>query len=211
MKAATLKALAIHTADEAGAYPGPDITYGWGLLNAQRAAELISTGDLSFRITENALYNGEMFVKNIVASGNGPVTATLCWTDPPGAAVTNYNDVTPRLINDLDIRITGGGHTYYPWKLDPGNSSGPAIRGDNDRDNLEKIEITDVVPGQTYTITISYKGTLNTTVGMGKQDFSLIISGEADCQRGGIVQLRGNSRGPSNFSKEEGHFLAGEF
>jgi Subtilase family len=193
MKAATLKALAIHTADEAGAYPGPDIIYGWGLLNAQRAAELISTGDLSFRITERDLYNGEMYVKNIIACGNGPLTATLCWTDPPGAVVNNHNDATPRLINDLDIRITCDGQTYLPWKLDPANSSAPAIRGDNDRDNLEKIEIPDAVAGQTYTITISYKGILNTTVGMGKQDFSLIISGEADCQRDGLVQWRGES------------------
>lgn len=33
LRAATLKALAIHTADESGPAPGPDYMYGWGLLN----------------------------------------------------------------------------------------------------------------------------------------------------------------------------------
>ena len=41
MKAATLKGLALHTADDAGAI-GPDAVYGWGLLNAKRAAAVIS-------------------------------------------------------------------------------------------------------------------------------------------------------------------------
>ena len=32
----------IHTADEAGPAEGPDYMFGWGLLNAQAAATLIS-------------------------------------------------------------------------------------------------------------------------------------------------------------------------
>ncbi len=42
IRAATMKGLAIHTADEAGSADGPDYRHGWGLLNTQRAAELIS-------------------------------------------------------------------------------------------------------------------------------------------------------------------------
>jgi hypothetical protein len=38
MRAATLKALAIHTADEAGSADGPDYEFGWGLLNTKSAA-----------------------------------------------------------------------------------------------------------------------------------------------------------------------------
>merc|ERR1711974_194031 len=41
MRAATLKGLALHTADDAGIV-GPDAVYGWGLLNAKAAAEVIS-------------------------------------------------------------------------------------------------------------------------------------------------------------------------
>ena len=42
MLASTLRALALHTADEAGFAPGPDYRFGWGLLNTQRAAQVIS-------------------------------------------------------------------------------------------------------------------------------------------------------------------------
>lgn len=42
MRSATLKGLALHSADEAGSADGPDYIYGWGLMNAERAAELIS-------------------------------------------------------------------------------------------------------------------------------------------------------------------------
>ena len=42
MRGATLKALAIHTADETGDAPGPDYEFGWGLLNTRTAARVIS-------------------------------------------------------------------------------------------------------------------------------------------------------------------------
>ena len=41
MRAATLKGLALHTADDVG-NSGPDVVYGWGLLNAKVAVDAIS-------------------------------------------------------------------------------------------------------------------------------------------------------------------------
>ena len=53
MLASTLRALALHTADEAGFAPGPDYRFGWGLLNTQHAAQVISQdGTESMIITE---------------------------------------------------------------------------------------------------------------------------------------------------------------
>ena len=40
MKASTLKALILHTADDDG-NPGPDYRYGWGIMNTQAAADLL--------------------------------------------------------------------------------------------------------------------------------------------------------------------------
>ena len=182
MKAATVKALAIHTADEAGIYPGPDITYGWGLLNAEKAAIVISTANTVSGISEKTLFNGTRFTQTVTATGSQPLQATICWTDHPGKVVTAANDPTPRLINDLDMRITSGGVIYYPWKLNLTDITGPALQGDNDRDNTEKIEIPNPVPGQTYTITVTHKGMLNMSAGMGKQDFSLILTGISPCR-----------------------------
>ncbi len=177
MKAATLKALTIHTADETGPDPGPDIIYGWGLLNAQKAAELISAVNNTADMVETELYNNEKYVRTFTAAGTEPLIATLCWTDIPGIVVANNNNTKPRLINDLDIRITGGKMIYYPWKLNPDDPAGPAVQDDNDRDNVEKIEIPNPVAGQVYTITVTYKETLSDIPGLGKQDFSLVVSG----------------------------------
>ena len=41
MRAATLKGLSLHTADDAGSI-GPDPSFGWGLMNTMAAANTIS-------------------------------------------------------------------------------------------------------------------------------------------------------------------------
>ncbi|MBL7700663.1 MAG: S8 family serine peptidase [Ferruginibacter sp.] len=182
MKSASLKGLAIHTADEAGLYPGPDYKFGWGVLNAEKAALIIGSNSQNSGITEATLNNNSTYTKVVTAAGNQPLVATLCWTDVPGAAIEYpYTDSSARLVNDLDIRITSGVNTNYPWKLNPADIQGAAIQGDNDRDNVEKIEIPNAVAGQAYTITITHKGTLNIPVGLSKQDFSLIVSGQQTC------------------------------
>ncbi len=43
IQASTLRALAVHTADEAGPNPGPDFKFGYGLFNALTATELMDT------------------------------------------------------------------------------------------------------------------------------------------------------------------------
>lgn len=176
MRSATLKALVIHTADEAGPSAGPDYKFGWGVVNMAKAAGVITGANSgnTFLIREHTLNSGTPVSFDVVASGKGVLTATLCWTDPrgiPHATVINNNTI--KLIHDLDIRITKGATTYLPWILDPGVPSAAATRGDNIRDNVEKVEVTEVEPGATYTITISNKGIL----ARGSQAYSLIVSG----------------------------------
>ncbi|MDE3236687.1 MAG: S8 family peptidase [Bacteroidota bacterium] len=183
MRSATLKGLAIHTADEAGSYPGPDYQFGWGLLDVlkgsnviKNSAAAVSAAAKTDTIIESTLNNGATYSFTAVASGNGVLTATLSWTDPaanPIAESLSYNNTTPRLINDLDIRITSGSSTYKPWILTPTVPAAAATHGDNTLDNVEKIQVDSVVPGQTYVITVSHKGTLQNNM----QAFSLIMSG----------------------------------
>lgn len=182
LRSATLKGLAIHTADETGNAPGPDYQYGWGLLNVQKAAVAMNTAIRSNNadtskhlIYENVLTQGGTFSKTVVASGNGPLQATICWTDVKGAVekVNVLNNRAKKLVNDLDIRITKGTRTYMPWTLDLNNPTFVAAPGDNITDNVERIDIDSTVPGQTYTIYVSHKGTLANTT----QAYSLLISG----------------------------------
>ncbi|MFP9098561.1 fibronectin type III domain-containing protein [Flavobacterium sp. RHBU_24] len=173
MKAATVRGLMIHSADEAGDAPGPDYKFGWGLINAEKAANVISKDNFQSVILENTLTQGNPYVMNVTALGNGPLVATLCWTDPAGNPITNneVDDATAALVNDLDVRITKGGTNYMPWKLDAGNPGNAATQGDNIVDNVEKIQVAN--PTGDYTVTVSHKGTLNNQ----PQHYSLIISG----------------------------------
>ena len=186
MLSSTLKGILIHTADEAGLYPGPDYLYGWGLIDMAKAAAVITSdnSDHVQQIHESSLTNGSKDTENwtITASGKMPVSATICWTDPPGVPVSipnnekNFKDVTVKLINDLDLRIKDNttGAIYMPWTLNPANPGAAAVKSDNFRDNVEKVELTDsLIPGRSYTIMITHKGTLQ----HGTQNYSLVISG----------------------------------
>ncbi|MBL7737138.1 MAG: S8 family serine peptidase [Chitinophagaceae bacterium] len=178
LRSATLKGLIIHTADEAGTTEGPDYQYGWGLMNMRKAADVISGVNNDHLIYEKLLSdqgpNAEFNI-HLVPSGAGPITATLCWTDPKGRveSVNVLNNQASKLVNDLDMRISIGGQTYFPWKLDPANPSLAATKGDNTRDNVEKIVINNPVAGAAYALKISHKRSLDRA----SQAFSLIVSG----------------------------------
>lgn len=174
MRAATLKGLACHTAFDAGNI-GPDYIYGWGLLNMPKAAQAITDKGGKSTIAEQILAQGQQQTFTVTASGNGVLMATISWTDVQGTPTTDgtVNSRTPKLVNDLDIKISDGTNLFRPWVLDPLQPSLAATAGDNILDNIEQIYIPGAQPGKTYTITVSHKGTLST----GSQPYSIIITG----------------------------------
>ncbi|MFA7448702.1 MAG: S8 family serine peptidase [Weeksellaceae bacterium] len=177
MRAATLKGLALHTADDAGPN-GPDAVYGWGLLNAKKAAETISTKDNGSIIEELTLSQGQSLQITVNSDGINELRASISWTDRPGTATTQTNNTTARLVNDLDLRITQNANTYLPWRLTGVTTNG---KGDNIKDPFERVE----VPGAsgTYTVTITHKGTLTG----GSQNYSLIVTGITSTSCGAAV------------------------
>ncbi len=173
LRSATLKALVLNTTDEAGSYSGPDYAFGWGLLNTLSAAQLISQLDSSAALVEQSLTNGSTYSLTITATG-GPIRATLAWTDPAATPPTwSLDPTTSMLVNDLDLRLSQGGSTWYPWVLDPANPASAATTGDNSRDNVEQIYLAAPTSGQSYTLTVSHKGSLSSA----PQPFSLVVSG----------------------------------
>ncbi len=174
MKAATLKGLACHTADDAGNI-GPDPVFGWGLLNAKKAAETITGNGLNSWVSEENLFQEQSSSIVVKASGTEPLIASITWTDVPGTANNGTlpaNDTTKALVNDLDIRITKNAITYYPWKLNSIASAEATQSGDNAIDNVEQVKI-DSPTNSNYTVTVTHKGLLQT----GKQNYSLVITG----------------------------------
>ena len=185
LRAATIKGLAIHTASEAGSAPGPDYKFGFGLLNVEKAASVISASvannnnasseHLMFENVFNATTT--TFSTSVIASGKGQLRATISWTDPKGnvETVNVLNDPTPKLVNDLDVRITtnNGAKIFRPWVMIPSSPSSDPSPGDNVLDNAEVVDVDSTIPGQSYTVTVSYKNTLQ----RGTQAYSLLVSG----------------------------------
>ena len=167
MRAATLKGIALHTADDIGT-TGPDAIHGWGLMNTKRAAQTISNNGNSSIISELTLTSGQSYQITVDASTFEDLQASISWTDLPGDVVTTEFDTSARLVNDLDIRITQNTNTFTPWRLTGATTNG---QGDNNRDPYERVDV--VNPSGTYTITVTHKGSLTS----GSQNFSLIVTG----------------------------------
>ncbi len=173
LKSATLKALVISTADEAGSDPGPDYQYGWGLLNTKKAAQTLSDNGSTALVKELVLNQFDTLRLQVYTDGTTPLSATLAWNDPAGINPSPSLDPTNlMLVNDLDLRIKKAPTTWYPYILNPSNPASAATTGDNFRDNVEKVYLASPVAG-VYIIEISHKGNLSG----GTQEFGLVITG----------------------------------
>lgn len=182
MRAATVKGLIMHTADEAGGATGPDYEFGWGLINAENAAKIIRDKNLTSNrsvIRELSLSNGATYTQTVNMNTSAPLKVSISWTDP-APLLANINNgttdlATKYLINDLDVKITSAnGTVYYPWKLQGlTNVFAPATNSStNDVDNFERIDIPNA--NGEYTITVTHKGTLTNL----NQNFTLIVNGQ---------------------------------
>lgn len=174
LTSASLKSLIIHSAREAGISQGPDMVYGWGVLNAVDALKIINNNNSKDTLLiDSVLFDQEVIEFELFSDGTTPITATLVWTDFPGEPGVMGEDHL-LLQNDLDIRlIDDEGLEVLPWIMVPGN---PLIaeKGDNFRDNIEKIEFANVQPRK-YKLLVSHKSTLINL----EQSFGLTITGGA--------------------------------
>lgn len=170
-----MKALLVNSANETGTTPGPDYIFGYGLIDALEATQTIINTDDKYFTSDLLLNDGDTFSLEFKAAGGEDIKATIAWLDPAATPLPELvlNDRTPRLVNDLDLRITKGSETYFPWKLNPDNPSAAATQEDNKVDNLEQIVITNPTAGNTYTLTVTHKGNLVNN----KQNFALVMSG----------------------------------
>ena len=175
----TMKALIIHTADEAGPAAGPDYQFGWGLMNTRTAAQVMTwddSADGNLHIRELTMNQSGQIQFQINSDGTQPLRATICWTDPAATPLAPQLDpINSMLINDLDLRIIrdSDGVFFFPWRLNPVNPFVGALQADNAIDNVEQVLIANPMAGS-YTVSINHKGLLQG----GPQQFSLILTGQ---------------------------------
>lgn len=185
MRSSTLKALLIHTADDLG-NTGPDYKFGWGLINVKAAADLLADHQAApdkLRLNENQLTTSTTSrAVSFVWDGVSPITATLCWNDPAGAATTTSDSRTPRLVNNLNLKlIAPGGAEYQPYVMPfvgtwtQASMDLPATTGVNATDNVEQVRIAAPPAAGTYQAVVSFSGTLTNS----SQHYSLILSGSS--------------------------------
>ncbi len=165
IRADILKAVLFNSAEDLGR-EGPDYEYGYGLINAKKAVDIINTLNSSSPLLyiDSIAHGEEKGLTFYVNEENTDVKITISWVDPAG----DPNNQDKTLVNDIDIKVIGNGKVYYPYTLDKNHPDAPAVNiMPNHIDNSEQIEIKNLSKGR-YTLMI--KGTLITT---DKQDFAI--------------------------------------
>src|SRR5258708_267288 len=173
-----LKTLLIAGADDLG-NPGPDYTYGFGLVDAQASADLV----IADAAQGNRIRNGTLSARQTleypltVPSGQSLLRVVVGWADPEvllTATVTDDQFADKTLINDLDVKVvTPSGTTVLPYVLDKTKPDVAATRGVNTIDNTEEVEIANP-PAGAYRVILTASSIGDTQ--KSTQDFVLIAN-----------------------------------
>ncbi|MGA0407690.1 MAG: S8 family serine peptidase, partial [Limisphaerales bacterium] len=164
---ALLKAIMLNTADYVS-NPGPSFSAGYGVLNARRAAEVITKASYF----EGVVLEGETqtFSIDVPALVDGKsisqLKIMLVWNDLPGEAYAES-----ALVNNLDLSVSDGVSTHLPWILDatPSQVAEPATRGVDHLNNVEQVAIDDPANGL-------FTAKVNGLAVTGEQPFCLVYS-----------------------------------
>ena len=147
---AQLKAVIIAGTDDLG-NPGPDYTYGFGLVNAKNSADIIRADEGSgqrIRTLTFAQGTNDSHEVAIVVSQAQTVRVVLNWADPAIPFLGRDEIAAKALVNDLDVRVVDpSGNVWLPYVLDRNSFQSNATRGVNTVDNVEMVEIPNAVPG----------------------------------------------------------------
>jgi hypothetical protein len=184
-RSSTLKALLINTATDRG-NTGPDYNYGWGIINIKAAADIVkryAENPATRVVLEDTLSSSQTWTQTYTSDGTTPVRVTLAWIDPAGTGQTSSTtDRTPRLVNNLNLRVIQGGTTYMPYVMpfvtgghNTSDYGTAATTGDNTTDNVEQVTIA-APPAGTYTVQVTHSGSLQSG---DAQPFSLAVTGMA--------------------------------
>ena len=152
--------------------PGPDYTYGYGVVDAKASADLIiGDGGNRSQIATVTLNQGTRVQRDITVTATQTLRVLVTWPDPSVILLGDDAYNAKSLVNDLDVTVVApGGATHFPYVLDKVHYEANATRGVNTIDNTELIEIPNAAPG-VYNIIIN-----GTSVPEGPQDAHVITN-----------------------------------
>ncbi|TDE15197.1 S8 family serine peptidase [Dyadobacter psychrotolerans] len=160
-KNALIKALLCNGASDRG-LAGPDFSYGFGMINLLRSAEMLKKGCYFSGKLGNAAINefqiqipvGTSLAK-VMVYGNDPATSTIA-----GGKT---------LVNNLDLKVkTPQGSEVLPLSPDATNVYAAAISQVDNINNAEQVVIENPIAG-TYTFQVT-----GSVVPLGQQEFFLV-------------------------------------
>lgn len=136
---AATKAILINSAKDLGS-TGPDFTYGYGNINADKCLKTISENRIIFGSLTSSQTNGHTI--NVPENAKN-LKITLVWNDLPAAINSNIS-----LVNDLDLEvITADNSVFLPWVLNPNFPEQQAQRGKDKLNNIEQVTVENPVSG----------------------------------------------------------------
>ena len=152
---AQIKAAMIVTAEDLG-NKGPDYTYGFGLVNAKAAVDLIRADAGHGRHFRTGIVSeSETYQVDVVATAGQNIRIALTWSDPDYYVLPPGDVITPAIVNDVDLKVIApDGATVFPYILQSSTPAAVATRGINQRDTTEVVEIANAAAGN-YRIVVS--------------------------------------------------------
>ena len=149
--ASAVKALIIAGTEDLG-NPGPDYTYGFGLVNVKNSVDLILADQgrkERIRTLTFAAGQQQQYEMVLVVTETQNLRVVLNWSDPFIVFIPGEGDVADKaLVNNLDLRVVDpSGATVLPWVLNKDQYQANATKGVNNVDNVEMVEIPNAVPG----------------------------------------------------------------
>lgn len=128
--------------------PGPDYSYGFGLLDVGHALTILDSN----RYFSNTINTSQEQTFTITVPANtSQAKIMLCWNDPAATPLA-----VSTLVNDLDLSVvTPAAATVLPWILNaaPSSVTAAAVRAVDRVNNVEQVTIDNPVAG-TYTIKV---------------------------------------------------------
>jgi hypothetical protein len=165
-----MKAIIMNTAEDVG-NAGPDFIHGYGSVNARKALQVIQNNNIITSTIASGNSNNHTIE---VPANTKQLKVMLYWVDKEASTGASI-----ALVNDLNLQVTTPDNTVLnPWVLDftpdVNALNAPAVRGIDNRNNVEQVTLENPVAGQ-YTINVN-----GFAVPVGPQEYFVVYYFETD-------------------------------
>lgn len=164
-QSALIKACMLNSAQDYGNV-GPDYKYGWGVVHAGRAYDILANN----QYLSSTIVNGGSNTHSIVVPSNvGQLRIMVYWNDPAASV-----GAATALVNDIDMVVRNPSNVQFmPYILDPTPNPVtldlPATTGEDHLNNMEQVAITNPAAG-------TYNVDLTAAIPIGVQEYFVVYS-----------------------------------